>query len=81
MAADPSMRLAFALPGFHKVDRGAEVALLAVAQNLALRGHAVTVFGSGQARSGTAGASDVRPCETRRWRASKARFGKFICWN
>lgn len=47
---DMPMRIAFALPGFHRVERGAEVALLAVAQQLALRGHAVTVFGSGVVR-------------------------------
>ncbi|MFC3594276.1 glycosyltransferase family 4 protein [Novosphingobium piscinae] len=51
---DHPLRLAFALPGFHRVDRGAEVALLSVAQELALLGHAVTVFGSGQPREGTA---------------------------
>lgn len=54
MAADSPMRIAFALPGFHKVERGAEIALLAVAQNLALRGHDVHVFGSGHERDGTA---------------------------
>jgi glycosyltransferase involved in cell wall biosynthesis len=54
MASDAPMRVAFALPGFHRVDRGAEVALLSVAQELALRGNVVTVFGSGEARSGTA---------------------------
>ncbi|MDE2403608.1 MAG: glycosyltransferase family 4 protein [Sphingomonadales bacterium] len=48
------MRIAFALPGFHLVERGAEIALLAVAENLALLGHDVTVFGSGRERAGTA---------------------------
>lgn len=43
---------AFALPGFHRVDRGAEIALLAVANALAKRGDDVTVFGSGEARPG-----------------------------
>jgi glycosyltransferase involved in cell wall biosynthesis len=47
------MRLLFALPGFHRFDRGAEVALLAVAEELARAGHSVTVMGSGDARSGT----------------------------
>jgi glycosyltransferase involved in cell wall biosynthesis len=47
------MRIAFALPGFHKVDRGAEVALLAVASALADAGDQVTVFGSGEQRPGT----------------------------
>ena len=45
-------KYAFALPGFHRVDRGAESALLAVANALAQRGDAVTVFGSGDARPG-----------------------------
>lgn len=54
MAAERPLRIAFALPGFHTVDRGAEIALLAVAQNLALLGEEVTVFGSGQPRSDTA---------------------------
>jgi glycosyltransferase involved in cell wall biosynthesis len=52
--ADTPMRLAFALPGFHRVERGAEVALLSVAQELAVMGNSVTVFGSGEAREGTA---------------------------
>lgn len=44
------MRLLFALPGFHAQDRGAEVALLSVARELARGGDAVTVMGSGPAR-------------------------------
>lgn len=52
--ADAPMRLGFALPGFHRIDRGAEVALLSVAQELAVLGNQVTVFGSGAARAGTA---------------------------
>lgn len=48
-----AMRLLFALPGFHRFDRGAEVALLAVAEHCARAGDAVTVMGSGQARPGT----------------------------
>lgn len=48
------MRIAFALPGFHRVERGAEIALLSVAQELAVLGNAVTVFGAGEARGGTA---------------------------
>ncbi len=48
------MRVLFALPGFHKVERGAETALLAVASELATRGVNVTVFGSGNARVGSA---------------------------
>lgn len=48
-----AMRLLFALPGFHRFDRGAEVALLAVAEHCARAGDAVTVMGSGQARPDT----------------------------
>ena len=44
------MRLLFALPGFHRYDRGAEVALLSVARELAESSQDVTVAGSGPAR-------------------------------
>jgi glycosyltransferase involved in cell wall biosynthesis len=44
------MRLLFALPGFHRYDRGAEVALLSVADALARGGEDVTVMGSGEGR-------------------------------
>lgn len=43
------MRLLFALPGFHRYERGAEVALLSVASELARTGDDVTVIGSGEA--------------------------------
>jgi len=46
------MRILFALPGFHAQDRGAEVALLAVARELARGGDAVTVMGGGPERPG-----------------------------
>ena len=46
------MRILFALPGFHRYDRGAEVALLSVAQELAYSGHSVCVMGSGEERNG-----------------------------
>lgn len=48
------MRLLFALSGFHRYNRGAETALLSVAQELACTGDEVTVAGSGQSRSGCA---------------------------
>jgi len=48
------MRLIFALPGFHQYDRGAEVALLAVAGELARTGDDVTVVGSGPSTDGRA---------------------------
>ncbi len=44
------MRLLFALPGFHRYERGAEVALLSVAAELARTGDDVTVIGSGNVR-------------------------------
>ena len=47
------MRLLFALPGFHRVERGAEVALLAVARALSALGEEVTLAGSGRPRPGT----------------------------
>lgn len=48
------MRIAFALSGFHRHDRGAEVALLAVAEGLAIGGDEVVVFGAGAWRPGCA---------------------------
>jgi glycosyltransferase involved in cell wall biosynthesis len=45
------VKLLFALPGFHLFDRGAEIALLSVAAELAKDGQDVTVAGSGPARS------------------------------
>lgn len=48
------MKLLFALPGFHRYDRGAEVALLSVADALAREGESVTVMGSGEDRPDTA---------------------------
>lgn len=44
------MKLLFALPGFHRYDRGAEVALLSIASELARSGDEVMVVGSGFAR-------------------------------
>ena len=48
------LRFLFALPGFHQEERGAEVALLAVAEELAQGGDRVTVMGAGPPRPGTA---------------------------
>ena len=45
------MILRFALPGWHRYERGAEVALLSVAEHLARSGDAVTVMGSGGERA------------------------------
>lgn len=41
------MKLLFALPGLHRFDRGAEVALLTIATELANRGNSITLIGSG----------------------------------
>ena len=56
------LKLLFALPGFHREERGAEVALLSVADELAKGGDAVTVIGSGPPRAGTC--YDYRQVET-----------------
>lgn len=48
------MRIAFTLAGLHRVERGAEIAFIAIANGLAARGHAVTLFGSGPPRPGSA---------------------------
>ena len=47
------MRILIALPGIHRYDRGAEIAFMAVAQELAKSGDKVTLVGSGDAREGT----------------------------
>jgi glycosyltransferase involved in cell wall biosynthesis len=46
------VRILFALAGLHRVDRGAEVAFIAIASELAKAGHDVTLIGSGLARPG-----------------------------
>jgi len=46
------LRIAVALPGLHRVTRGAETAFTQIARQLARLGHEVTVFGSGPARPG-----------------------------
>ena len=47
------MRILFALPGFHRFERGAEIALLSLATELGRSGEQVTVIGSGPPRDGT----------------------------
>lgn len=44
------MRIFFALPGLHRYDRGAEVALISLASELAKGGDDVTMIGSGDQR-------------------------------
>jgi len=46
------VRILFALAGLHRVDRGAEVAFMSLASQLARQGDEVTLIGSGQARPG-----------------------------
>ncbi|MGI9052516.1 MAG: glycosyltransferase family 4 protein [Ilumatobacteraceae bacterium] len=46
------MRINVALPGFHRVERGAELALEAVAGGLVGLGHDVTLYGGGHPRPG-----------------------------
>lgn len=47
------MRVLLALPGLHRFDRGAEIAFISIASELAKTGDAVTLIGSGRERSGT----------------------------
>ena len=46
------VRILFTLAGLHRVDRGAEVAFIAIASELARAGHDVTMIGSGPVRPG-----------------------------
>jgi glycosyltransferase involved in cell wall biosynthesis len=46
------VRVLFALPGLHRVNRGAEVAFESVAHHLAASGEDVVVIGSGRERAG-----------------------------
>lgn len=61
------MKILFALPGFHRYDRGAEVALLAVATHLARAGHEVTVAGMGDRPVRSAYAYWKVPAIPREW--------------
>lgn len=47
------MRVLFAIPGLHRYNRGAEVAFVAIANELASLGEEVTLIGSGEPREGT----------------------------
>lgn len=61
----PALRIAIALPGLHRVVRGAEVALEEVARELAKAGHHVTLIGSGKVRAGEAYRFIHAPCRPR----------------
>src|SRR5258708_705528 len=47
------MRILFALPGLHQYDRGAEIAFISIARELAKAGDLVTLIGSGSSRTST----------------------------
>ena len=47
------MRILFALSGLHRHDRGAEIAFISLAEELARLGESVTLIGSGKQRSST----------------------------
>ena len=60
------MRVLFALPGLHKVYRGAEIAFISVARHLAESGDTVTLIGSGQEQPGTPYRFLHAPCMERK---------------
>src|SRR5216683_1427665 len=47
------MKVLFALPGLHRYDRGAEIAFMSIARELAKAGDAVTLIGSGEPKPTT----------------------------
>jgi glycosyltransferase involved in cell wall biosynthesis len=51
-SSSDQVRILFALAGLHRVDRGAEIAFISVATELARAGHDVTLMGSGPERPG-----------------------------
>jgi len=65
------MRVLFALPGLHRFDRGAEIAFIAIASELAKAGDVVTLIGSGPVRASTPYRFLRAPSLTRRY------FGSF----
>lgn len=46
------VKILFALPGLHRIDRGAEISFMAVASELARMGEDVTLMGAGPVRPG-----------------------------
>ena len=61
-------RVAFVLPGLHRINRGAEVALEQIARHLARRpGWDVTVIGAGRARAAEPYRFFRAPCVHRKW--------------
>lgn len=59
------MRILFALPGLHIYDRGAEVAFVSIASELARAGEEVTMIGAGPARPEAPYAYLQAPCVRR----------------
>jgi glycosyltransferase involved in cell wall biosynthesis len=57
-----SFRIAIALPGVHRVVRGAETAFEELARQWSILGHDVTLFGSGPARDGEPYRYEYIPC-------------------
>src|SRR5580704_16783639 len=60
-----SFRIAIALPGVHRVVRGAETAFEELARQWARQGHEVTLFGSGPPRTGEPYIYEYVPCTPR----------------
>ena len=56
------MKILFALAGLHRFDRGAEIAFISVADELAKSGEDVTLIGSGPPREGATYAYFRAPC-------------------
>ena len=54
------MRILIALPGLHRFNRGAELAFIAVAEELVRRGEDVTLIGSGRRAPALRIATSVR---------------------
>ncbi len=77
------LRVLMALPGLHRVNRGAEAALESLAEHLALRpGNRVTLIGSGPVRSGKPYSFVHAPCTPRerfeRWPSVPVFRGSYV---
>lgn len=59
------MRILFVLPGLHRYDRGAEIAFISIADELAKAGDSVTLIGSGLPRPATSYRFLRAPCVAR----------------
>lgn len=77
------LRVLMALPGLHRVNRGAEAALESLAEHLAIRpGNRVTLIGSGPARAGRPYHFVHAPCTPRerfeRWPSVPVFRGSYV---